>query len=202
MREKRGLSRLRPSPAMVVALIALVAGAAGSAVALPGRNSVQSNDIKSGAVKKRHIAGGAVNQAKLAPGVRSLLNRPYAAALVAADGSVVEAIGITSSNVTHPDDGQYCFNLAFNPTVVNATAEGVGNRLNFIVDNTGRDFIVTARARPDAASGSGIGLAGQNCAGAEDGSVEIADPQSADSGGGDDTYEYVDTDAAFYVEFR
>lgn len=205
MREKRSPRRLKPSPAMVVALIALVAGVAGSAVALPGRNSVQSNDIKRKAVKKRHIAAGAVNQAKLAPGVRSILNRPYAAALVAADGTVVDGVGIDSSNVSHPDDGNYCFNLPFNPTVVNATAEGSGNRFQFLTGG-GRDFIVTARARPDASAGTGISTRIQNCPGTEDGSVEIGDPNSVPDTGSadtdDDTYGFSDVDAAFYVEFR
>jgi hypothetical protein len=36
----------RPSPALIVALIALVAALAGSAVALPGKNKVDKNDIK------------------------------------------------------------------------------------------------------------------------------------------------------------
>jgi hypothetical protein len=50
---------------MLVAVIALVAGLAGSALALPGRNSVKSNDIKRGAVKGTDIATGAVKPADL-----------------------------------------------------------------------------------------------------------------------------------------
>ena len=61
MRKKTAL----PSPAMLVAVIALVAALAGSAVALPGNNSVKSNDIKRDAVKGTDIAPGAVKPADL-----------------------------------------------------------------------------------------------------------------------------------------
>jgi hypothetical protein len=53
-------SRKLPSPALLVAVIALVAALAGSALALPGSNSVKSNDIKRDAVKGPDIATGAV----------------------------------------------------------------------------------------------------------------------------------------------
>src|SRR5688500_7171262 len=43
--------RVFPSPAMLVAVIAVVLGLAGSAVALQGKNSVKGNDIAPGAVK-------------------------------------------------------------------------------------------------------------------------------------------------------
>lgn len=54
-----------PSPAMIVAVLALIAGLAGSAVALQGKNSVKSNDIAPGAVKGKDIATGAVKPPKL-----------------------------------------------------------------------------------------------------------------------------------------
>lgn len=54
-----------PSPALLVAMIALVAALAGSAIALPGSNSVKSNDIKRDAVKGSDIATGAVKPADL-----------------------------------------------------------------------------------------------------------------------------------------
>jgi len=62
MKERAG--RL-PSPAMVVAVIALVVAMSGAAIALPGKNSVKSNDIKRGAVKGTDIATGAVKPADL-----------------------------------------------------------------------------------------------------------------------------------------
>jgi len=55
----------RPTPALVVALIALVAALAGTATALPGRNSVDKNDIKRSAVKSKHIKNGQVKKKDL-----------------------------------------------------------------------------------------------------------------------------------------
>ena len=51
----------RPSPALIVAVIALVASLGGAAVALPGRNSVTSNDIKPRNVKLGDIGRRAVD---------------------------------------------------------------------------------------------------------------------------------------------
>jgi hypothetical protein len=50
---------------MLVAMIALVAALAGSAVALPGKGKVKSNDIAKGAVKGKNIANEAVKPPKL-----------------------------------------------------------------------------------------------------------------------------------------
>jgi hypothetical protein len=60
MRKASKLLR-RPSPAMLVAVIALVLALGGAAAALPGRNSVQSNDIKRHNVRLSDIARGAVD---------------------------------------------------------------------------------------------------------------------------------------------
>jgi hypothetical protein len=51
----------RLSPAMAVAVVALVLALGGAAVALPGRNSVRSNDIKPHNVRLSDIARGAVD---------------------------------------------------------------------------------------------------------------------------------------------
>ncbi len=59
------LSKLRPSPALVVALAALVAATSGAALALPGKNSVTKNDIKNGAVTTKKIAKGAVGSQQI-----------------------------------------------------------------------------------------------------------------------------------------
>lgn len=58
-------TRKLPSPAMIVAVIALVAALGGSAVALQGKDSVKSNDIAPGAVKGRDIALAAVKPKSL-----------------------------------------------------------------------------------------------------------------------------------------
>jgi hypothetical protein len=49
------LTSRRPTPAMAVAFIALLAALSGTAVALPGTNSVDSGDIKNNAVKTKDI---------------------------------------------------------------------------------------------------------------------------------------------------
>jgi hypothetical protein len=60
------MSRKRlPSPAMLVAIGALIVGLTGSAVALEGKNSVKSNDIKRDAVKGTDIATAAVKPSDL-----------------------------------------------------------------------------------------------------------------------------------------
>lgn len=59
------IRKLRPSPALFVALAALVMAMSGAAVALPGKNSVQKNDIENGAVTSKKIAKGAVGSAQI-----------------------------------------------------------------------------------------------------------------------------------------
>jgi len=61
----------RPSPAMVVGFIALIAALSGTAVALPGVNLIDSGDIKNGQVKRKDIGKNAVNGAKVADGALS-----------------------------------------------------------------------------------------------------------------------------------
>jgi hypothetical protein len=51
----RRLTSIRPSGAMAVAFVALLAALSGTAVALPGTNSVDSGDIKNNAVKTKDI---------------------------------------------------------------------------------------------------------------------------------------------------
>ena len=55
----------RPSPAMAVAFIALLAALSGTAVALPGKNTVDSGDIINGQVKTKDIRNGAVTRKKV-----------------------------------------------------------------------------------------------------------------------------------------
>jgi hypothetical protein len=44
-----------PSPALVVALVALVAALTGTAVALPGKGKVDKNDLRKNVVKSKHV---------------------------------------------------------------------------------------------------------------------------------------------------
>lgn len=60
-------ARRRPSAAMLVAFVALIAALSGTAVALPGKNTIDSGDIKKAAVKASDIAKNAVNGVKVKP---------------------------------------------------------------------------------------------------------------------------------------
>jgi hypothetical protein len=65
--------KMRPSPAMVVALIALFVALGGSAAALSGSNTVQSDDLGPGAqVKAPDVADNAVNGADVLNGSLTL----------------------------------------------------------------------------------------------------------------------------------
>jgi hypothetical protein len=55
----------RPSPALVISVIALGLALAGTAGALPGRNSVKSNDIARGAVRAGDLGAVVVRSAAI-----------------------------------------------------------------------------------------------------------------------------------------
>ncbi len=69
-----------PSPAMLVAICALVVGLTGSAVALQGKNSVKSNDIAPSAVKASDIHKLAVQPPSLDLFKTNGLTGPFATA--------------------------------------------------------------------------------------------------------------------------
>ena len=85
----KGILALRPSPAMVVAFIALCVALAGTASAIPGHNrvkrddiapnSVQSSDIRNKAIHSRHLKARSVLRSKIA-------RRAITSSLVAVDG--------------------------------------------------------------------------------------------------------------------
>jgi hypothetical protein len=56
----RAMSTMRPSPALIVGLVALVFAMSGAAIALPGKDTVGSNDIKDNAVRSKQIKGKSV----------------------------------------------------------------------------------------------------------------------------------------------
>jgi hypothetical protein len=66
MRAKAGSKRRGPSPAMIVAIIALVLALTGTAFAALGKNSVGTRQLKSKSVTTGKIANNAVNAAKVA----------------------------------------------------------------------------------------------------------------------------------------
>jgi hypothetical protein len=84
---------LRPTPALFVALIALVMAMSGAAVALPGKNSVDATDLAKGSVTTRAIAKGAIGSKQI-DGESIKGNRIKDAGVTdakLADGAVTEA---------------------------------------------------------------------------------------------------------------
>lgn len=83
-----------PSPAMVVAIVALVAALTGSAAALQGINSVKSNDIAANAVKSSDIARGGVTGKDIASdavkgkNIGNAVIKPAMLDLIKVDGEV------------------------------------------------------------------------------------------------------------------
>jgi hypothetical protein len=76
-------TKRRPGPALIVALIALVAALSGSAIALPGRNSVDAGDLKKNAVGKQELKKDGVGKAEV--------KKAAIATGEIADGAVAEA---------------------------------------------------------------------------------------------------------------
>ena len=87
--------RHSPSPAMVVAFIALSVALAGTATALPGRNKVKKGDIARNAVTSRNIARSAVRSEHLKS--RSVTRSKIARRAV--DSSLVGSDALTGANI-------------------------------------------------------------------------------------------------------
>jgi hypothetical protein len=138
---------VRPSPAIVVAVVALIAALAGTAVA--ANPTATSSAINKKKVKK--IATKQIN--KLAPDLsvaeadnaRNLGGDPASAYLkengvryakVNADGTVVasESKGITQANVSKDGTGDYCFNG------LNPAPKGVSATLDWVADDGMQTF--------------------------------------------------------------
>jgi hypothetical protein len=85
----------RPSPAMVVAFIALSVALAGTASALPGRNKVKKGDIARAAVTSRTIARSAVRTQHIRS--RSVTRSKIAQRAI--DSSLVGNDALTGSNI-------------------------------------------------------------------------------------------------------
>jgi hypothetical protein len=88
-----------PSPALIVAMVALVAALAGTAIALPGKKTVSRTDIKPEAVRSKQIGDGKVRP-------QDLSDKSVMWARVSSDGNLVNASkgGVTS---VRNNDGVY-----------------------------------------------------------------------------------------------
>lgn len=179
---KKALRKAKPSPAMAVAFVALLAALGGTAGALSGKNGVDNNDIKKNAVDSANIVKNGVtgDDAKESTfgEVPSADNGVQGYALIEADGDVSPLkapFNITQANITTVSPGRYCFNgLTFAP----------------------RSIMVVGSATASAAQDNffnGAVSPGGACPGEEQASVESRD----DDDGGAAALE----DAAFYVVF-
>jgi hypothetical protein len=115
------LTSRRPTPAMAVAFIALLAALSGTAVALPGTSSVDSGDIKNKQVKGKDLANNAVTGKKVKN-----------SALTGAD---IKDDSLTGSDVNESTLGQVpsanTANSATNATnATNATSAGNADNLD------------------------------------------------------------------------
>jgi hypothetical protein len=107
-----------PSPALVVATVALFVALGGTslaAVTALGKNTVGTAQLKKGSVTAAKIKNGAVTAAKINA---SASLRPVIYAHVAPDGTVdaTESSGITAANIQPVGVSGYCFSgLPFTP---------------------------------------------------------------------------------------
>jgi hypothetical protein len=121
----RGLLRRRPTPALVISIIALCLALGGSAMAITvklGKNDVKSKNIKKNAVTKKKIKDGAVTDEKTKHGV---LPRGFASVL---ETGTLQASGGVVVGVSRPSQGVYCFDLteAVNAGVATLESSGSG----------------------------------------------------------------------------
>ena len=112
----------KPSPSMVVALIALFVSLSGTAAALSGRNTVDSGDIKPENVRASDLDRGAVTAGKVAPGAVG----GSAIAPGAIDGSKVAGDSLTGAQVLESSLGT----VPFATSADSATTAGSANTAN------------------------------------------------------------------------
>ena len=65
----------RPSPAMVVSIVALTAGLTGSAIAGPAAKLISGNQVKKGSITSRHVKDGSLKLRDLNSRARSAMSR-------------------------------------------------------------------------------------------------------------------------------
>lgn len=110
----------RPSPALVIALIALFAALSGAAIALPGKNTVDSGDVKKNTLKGKDIKESTL----VLPSNAISGPQVTAYAKVTDTGTVQAQQGVTS--VTKVSTGRYCFDLASAAAAGTATPANTG----------------------------------------------------------------------------
>jgi uncharacterized cupredoxin-like copper-binding protein len=161
-----------PSPAILVAVLALVAALAGTAVAGPdaSTSAITKKKVKKIATKQIHklAPGLSVAHADTADNANNLGGQPPNAFLqdsgvrfaeVNADGTLGETKGISGANVTHPDEGAYCITgLDPAPTGVQVTLR-FGNTIN---TSYFAEITPTPPTPPSSCGGLQVGIATRN----------------------------------------
>ena len=124
----------KPSPSLVVAVIALVVAATGVATALPGRAKVDKNDLKPNVVKSKHVAPNTLQGSDVAEntlGEVPSAGGPFAYARVTDGPATTVGIdearskGVTDAMVVEANsvDGKTCFDLPFTPKGAQVTID-------------------------------------------------------------------------------
>lgn len=172
------LSRFRPSPAMVVALIALFVALGGGAYAGVTLNSIHSQQIKNGQVKNVDLANNAVNSAKirrggvtdsdLAPGISGSKITGKVGAAGVADSATTAGSAAAAANAdrldgldsldlkarwAHIDADGVILAQSGGITVVDTPATGT-YIVNFGVPTTGRALIVSSSGKNESTRGT------------------------------------------------
>lgn len=143
----KSMLRRRPSPALVVAIIALLVALGGTAIAA---NTIRSTDIVNGQVMRPDLANGAVAPAKLAklPAVDAFLAsdrgiNPNTPNLVRLDGETFDTANM------HSDTGQAQYLRAPVAGVYRATAMTARQTLFMVIFQTsGSAFTLDGAANP------------------------------------------------------
>lgn len=133
--------RFVPSPAMLVSVIALVLALAGSAIALPGKGSVDKNDLDKGAVTKKAIKKGAVTKKALKSGAvtAKAIKADAVGSAAIANGAVTGdkiADGVVTTTKLAPEARTYSLRVSTDGTSLGGspgvTSERVGAGLYFV----------------------------------------------------------------------
>lgn len=169
------LNRFRPSPAMVVALIALFVALGGGAYAGVTLNSIRSKDIKDGQVRSVDLANNAVNSAKIRNG--AVTDSDLAAGIAGSKiaGKVASAasadVAATATDAANADRLDGLDSLDLKARWVHVDADGAilaqsggitivdtpktGTYIvNFGVPTTGRALIVSSSGKNESTRGT------------------------------------------------
>ncbi len=129
----RNLLKLRrPSPAMIVAIVALIVALTGTAMAgvatiskISGK-TVKKNSLPGNRIKTNTVTGKQINESTLSqvPAALSLVaGAPQVSAFARVSDAGVVSAGTGVTSVTHSNPGRYCFDLAETPVTGTASAK-------------------------------------------------------------------------------